>query len=153
MVAHPRELLRTTGRECGGGKKGTSWRGARCVGRKERAAHVGGDAWWRHEMPWHRLPVCDGRESRYDLRSTTPPTSSVSRMKLRGSMVAIIRSRLARIAAQRGSDDALNMDFFVPSREIVTRRPRKSGLIIEQYWEWPSYDVNALFEMHACLRQ
>lgn len=74
-------------------------------------------------MPWHRLPVCNGRESCYDLRSTTPPTSSVSRMKLRGSMVAIIRLRLARIAAQRGSDDALNMDFFSLNREIVTRGP------------------------------
>lgn len=73
-----------------------------------------GRARWRHEMPWHRLPVCNGRESRYDLRSTTPPTSSVSQAKLGGSMVAIIRSRLARRMAQRESDDALNMDFFPP---------------------------------------
>jgi len=63
-------------------------------------------------MPWHRLPVCNGRESCYDLRSATPLTSSVSQAKLSGTMVAIIRSLLARIVTQRESDDALNMDFF-----------------------------------------
>lgn len=115
MVAHPR-VLRTTGRvgSVAEEKKGELVEKT-ARERGERALLTWGrDARWRHEMPWHRLPVCDGRESCYDLRSTTSPTSSVSRMKLPGSMVAIIRSRLARIAAQRGSDDALNMDFSSP---------------------------------------
>lgn len=101
-----------SGWECGGGKK----RGLveRTVREGRALLTWGRDVRWRHEMPWHRLPVCDGRESCYNLRSTTSPTSSVSRMKLPGSMVAIIRSRLARIAAQRGSDDTLNMDFSSP---------------------------------------
>lgn len=112
MVAHPR-VLRTTGRECGRGKKGnhrresTKWGG-------QPSGDLEGRARWRHEMSWHRLPVCNGRESLYDLRSATPPTSSVSHEKLSGFMVAIIRSRLVRIMAQRESDDALNMDFFSP---------------------------------------
>lgn len=113
MVAHPR-VLRTTGWECGRGKKGNHRReSAEWKGQPSR--DLEGRVRWRHEMPWHRLPVCNGRESLYDLRSTTPPTSSVSQEKLSGSMVAIIRSRLVRIMTQRESDDALNMDFFFPA--------------------------------------
>lgn len=81
----------------------------------------------------------------YDLRSATPPTSSVSQAKLSGSMVAIIRSRLVRIMAQRESDDALNMDFFFSSRKIVTRDSHKLRLIIDGCQEQPARNINGNF--------
>lgn len=60
-------------------------------------------------------------------------------------MVAIICSRLARIVAQRESDDTLNMDFFFSDRKIVMRDSHKSALIIDECQEHPARDINDNF--------
>jgi len=60
-------------------------------------------------------------------------------------MVAIIRSRLVRIVAQRESYDALNMDFFFTSHKTATRDSHKSRLIIDRCQEQPIRNISDNF--------